>query len=281
MNLHRWMTCFSASFCMIAYLASSACGATVDVFHKLMPPSIDVLMRAYDVLADFEDVYQISYHVISDSSSSELIQEYGLPDTHFPFAVVINGCTAALINGERVDFVDFPLFMHGIGRHEGNWSIEDLEAVLSDTSLLVQGDRAVQSSGVETSDCLSEDSIPLVDRILADAISYLGAPYVWGGSDASGFDCSGLAWRVFTDNGVPLPRTVSAMEEVGIAVDRDELLPGDLLIFDNPVHTGIYLGDGEFIHCSSYQDRGVVITPLSNSNYSRRYSSARRVLNLD
>ena len=121
-------------------------------------------------------------------------------------------------------------------------------------------------------------SSALVDSILSYAVSFLGVPYVYGGIDSTGFDCSGLAFRVFNDYGVPLPRTVSAMELVGVAVDRDDLRPGDLLIFDNPVHTGIYLGNGDFIHCSSYLDRGVVITPITHSNYARRYSSARRVL---
>lgn len=121
----------------------------------------------------------------------------------------------------------------------------------------------------------------VVQLILDDALSYLGTPYVYGGSDSTGFDCSGLAWRVFNDNGVPLPRTVSAMRNVGEAVERDSLLPGDLLVFENPTHTGIYLGDGEFIHCSSYRDRGVIVTPLSHSNYSRRYSCARRVVGME
>lgn len=125
---------------------------------------------------------------------------------------------------------------------------------------------------------LEEASSTLVDSILAYAVSFLGVPYVWGGIDSTGFDCSGLPYRVFNDYGIPLPRTVSGMELMGVAVERDDLQPGDLLIFDNPRHMGIYLGDGDFIHCSSYQDRGVVITPITHSNYARRYSSTIRVL---
>ncbi len=123
-----------------------------------------------------------------------------------------------------------------------------------------------------------EESSALVDSILSDAVSYLGAPYVEGGTDGSGFDCSGLAYRVFADHGIILSRTVTGIESQGIAVDRDELRPGDLMIFHNPSHVGIYLGEGEFIHCSSYLDRGVVITSIDHSNYLRRYSSARRII---
>lgn len=122
------------------------------------------------------------------------------------------------------------------------------------------------------------DSLSLAETIITQAISYLGVPYVYGGIDESGFDCSGLAYRVFNDNGIELPRTVTAIGELGVAVNRDSLQPGDILIFHNPTHTGIYIGDGEFIHCSSYLDRGVVITAITQSNYARRYYSARRIL---
>ncbi len=125
------------------------------------------------------------------------------------------------------------------------------------------------------------DSSDVVELILEQAVSYLGVPYVWGGVDENGFDCSGLTYRVFNDNGIELPRTVSAIEEIGIAVSRDSLLPGDILVFHNPTHTGIYMGDGNFIHCSSWQDRGVVITEITQSNYARRYHSAVRVIPAD
>ncbi|MCD6588335.1 MAG: C40 family peptidase [Candidatus Fermentibacteraceae bacterium] len=134
---------------------------------------------------------------------------------------------------------------------------------------------------VQGEDCVpAADSVSsaVVDSIIAQAISYLGVPYVYGGTDENGFDCSGLAYRVFNDNGIELPRTVTAIGEMGVAVSRDSLQPGDLLIFHNPTHTGIYIGDGEFIHCSSWQDRGVVITEITQSNYARRYFAATRVV---
>lgn len=251
---------------------------TIEVFHKNMPPSLETLEQTNTVLARYADAYEIMYHLITDSVTADLIVKYDLPGTHFPFAVVINDRFSAFIDGEKIDFVHFPLFMHGIGRHEGNWSMEHLELVLNDNELLMDENVLPVPDDDEDTPCPGEETSAVVESILNDAISYLGTPYVYGGTDSNGFDCSGLAWRVFNDNGVPMPRTVSGMETVGVAVDLEDLQPGDLLIFDNPSHTGIYLGDGEFIHCSSYLDRGVVITPLSHSNYSRRYSSARRVL---
>lgn len=118
----------------------------------------------------------------------------------------------------------------------------------------------------------------LADSIVEDALSYLGTPYVYGGTGPGGFDCSGLICRVFEDNGIVLPRTVTGMEALGVQVSLEDLVPGDLLIFESPKHVGIYIGDGRFIHSSSYQGRGVVITELSQANYTRRYSSARRMI---
>lgn len=254
---------------------------TIEVFHKSMPPSLETLEETNTVLANYIDEYEITYHIITDSATADLIRKYNLPDTHFPFAVVINGRYSAVIGDERIDFVHFPLFMHGIGRHEGNWSMEYLELVLNDVTLLIDENIPPVLDEEGDSPCPDEDFSVIVESILRDAVSYLGVPYVFGGTDSNGFDCSGLAWRVFNDNGIPLPRTVSAVETLGIAVDREDLQPGDLLIFNNPKHTGIYLGEGDFIHCSSYLDRGVVITPLSHSNYARRYSCARRVIGVE
>ncbi len=124
----------------------------------------------------------------------------------------------------------------------------------------------------------SSENLSVVEAILEQAESYLGVPYVWGGADENGFDCSGLTYRVFNDNGIALPRTVSAIEELGEPVERDSMVPGDIMIFHNPTHTGIYMGNREFIHCSSWQDRGVVITSIDHSNYLRRYYSSIRVI---
>ncbi|PIE53358.1 hypothetical protein CSA37_02120 [Candidatus Fermentibacteria bacterium] len=134
---------------------------------------------------------------------------------------------------------------------------------------------AQEDTGVSAN---ASDSSSVVDAILEQAVSYLGVPYVWGGCDENGFDCSGLTYRVFNDNGIALPRTVTEIEEMGVYVDRDSMVPGDIMIFHNPTHAGIYLGNREFIHCSSWQDRGVVITSIDHSNYLRRYYASVRVI---
>ncbi len=130
---------------------------TIEVFHKEMPPSLETLEKVNEVIAGFADEYEITYHLITDPASSELIQSYNLPGTHFPFAVVINGKYSATINNETIFFVHFPHFIHGIGRHEGNWSMDFLEQVLTDRSLLLDENiLPVLDESEETSECEGE-----------------------------------------------------------------------------------------------------------------------------
>lgn len=75
---------------------------------------------------------------------------------------------------------------------------------------------------------------------------YIGTPYVWGGtSPATGFDCSGLIQYVYARLGVSLPRTSSQLRSAGYAVTSPRV--GDLVLFDDIGHIGIYAGDGRII----------------------------------
>lgn len=116
-------------------------------------------------------------------------------------------------------------------------------------------------------------------RILSTAMSYLGVPYVFGGSSPSGFDCSGYVQYVFASCGISIPRTADVQFEVGTPINRSELQPGDMVFFSTyepgPSHVGIYIGDDQFIHASS--TGCVKITPLSKQYYVERYLGARRV----
>jgi hypothetical protein len=123
-------------------MMSSACFGqesktpTIDIFYKNKRPSQQVLTEVNKVVEKYKETYTVSYHLITDPLNSEIISEYGLPTTHFPVAVVINGKFTAEIDDKIISFVHFPEFMKGIGRHEGNWTISCLEAVLKDNSLL-------------------------------------------------------------------------------------------------------------------------------------------------
>ena len=100
--------------------------------------------------------------------------------------------------------------------------------------------------------------------VLYVSLSYLGAPYRYGGTDSTGFDCSGFVSTVLKKFGYSPPRTASEMAKWARPVPIDSMRPGDLLFFDyykRPIgHVGIYLGNGKMIHASS--KRGVVIDDL-------------------
>src|SRR5882762_666385 len=64
------------------------------------------------------------------------------------------------------------------------------------------------------------------------AARYLGAPYVWAGSSPAGFDCSGLVMYAFGQVGVAVPHNAAQQFRLGTPVDRDRLVPGDLVFFN-------------------------------------------------
>lgn len=118
--------------------------------------------------------------------------------------------------------------------------------------------------------------------LVAEGKKYLGVPYVWAGTSPSGFDCSGFVYYVYKQCGYSITRTATAQNTDGYYVSRSDLQPGDIVIFYNSAmtsigHSGIYIGDGQFIHASSGAGK-VVISNLSSTYYNTHYYSARRVV---
>src|SRR5690242_13929677 len=72
---------------------------------------------------------------------------------------------------------------------------------------------------------------PIGYSVTSTALALRGAPYRNGGSDPSGFDCSGFVRYVFGQHGVPVPRTVTEQFHAGQKVDDTEVEPGDLVFF--------------------------------------------------
>jgi hypothetical protein len=86
------------------------------------------------------------------------------------------------------------------------------------------------------------------DDIAVRAISLLGKPYVWGGADLTGFDCSGLVRFIYDQVGIPVPRTAAEQFSAAKPIDLAGLKPGDLLFFrtrgQRISHVAIYTGGG-------------------------------------
>ncbi|GAB2980121.1 C40 family peptidase [Frigoribacterium salinisoli] len=87
------------------------------------------------------------------------------------------------------------------------------------------------------------------EDVVAAAKRYLGVPYVFGGEDSSGMDCSGLVQRVFADLGIEVPRVVPDQARLGTEVaSLAEARPGDLVVSRGTGHIAIWLGDGKLLH---------------------------------
>lgn len=118
--------------------------------------------------------------------------------------------------------------------------------------------------------------------VVEEASRYMGTPYVWGGESLTGgVDCSGYTMAVYWQFGVSLPHRARDQAECGEPVEYADMVPGDLVFFHTTrsgiSHVGLYIGNGEFIHSSSYRG-GVVISPIATGYYNERFVRARRVL---
>lgn len=109
--------------------------------------------------------------------------------------------------------------------------------------------------------------------------TYLGTPYVWGGENPGGFDCSGLLQYVWSQQGVVIPRTTYEQYTAGHPIEKGNLMPGDAVFFRGkdphgslPGHEGMYIGGGKFIEAPGRGGR-VQISNLANR---RDYVGARR-----
>jgi len=113
-------------------------------------------------------------------------------------------------------------------------------------------------------------------RIVEIARKYLGIPYRWGGTNPSGFDCSGLVRYVYAQVGVSLPHNAAKQYRYGVSVSRDRLEPGDVVFFDRLRHSGIYIGDGRLIDARQSGKR-VSIASLDDNWYAEHWVGARRL----
>jgi len=90
----------------------------------------------------------------------------------------------------------------------------------------------------------------LRERIVQLARSLIGIPYVYGGREIDGFDCSGLIFYLYDSFGIRLPRTAAAQGKMKKRISLRAARPGDILIFKDRGrwHTALYSGQNRFVH---------------------------------
>ncbi|MDO5537599.1 MAG: C40 family peptidase, partial [Desulfovibrionaceae bacterium] len=117
--------------------------------------------------------------------------------------------------------------------------------------------------------------------VLARAHRSIGTPYVFGGTQPGGFDCSGLVQWAYKGAGIRLPRTAREQSQAGFGIrNRSQMRAGDIVAFrrrsGGGYHTGIYIGDGKFIHAPRRNKR-VRIESMETGYFARNFIGARRV----
>ena len=125
----------------------------------------------------------------------------------------------------------------------------------------------------------SERLEPVLPALVSTALAFRGIPYRYGGSDPSGFDCSGFVQYVFAQHGLALPREVRDQYRVGDEIRLTEVKAGDLIFFETvsrgASHVGLAIGGDQFVHAPS--SRGVVrVERFSASYWASRFVGARR-----
>lgn len=140
-----------------------------------------------------------------------------------------------------------------------------------------------QTAWVQRGD-VSADSAPLtIPEMLSLARRFLGTTYTWGGVSSFGFDCSGFTQMLERQRAIEMPRDADLQAAWAgvIPVKREDLQPGDLLFFGSSpakiTHTGMYIGNGEFIHDTTHDHPGVQISRLDDPPWTTLLVAARRI----
>jgi cell wall-associated NlpC family hydrolase len=128
-----------------------------------------------------------------------------------------------------------------------------------------------------------QDQNELIDKIISIAKSKVGSKYKPGATGPDSFDCSGFVYYVFRKAGIKIPRVSTNQAKIGPKLSREELKKGDIVCFDTANrgrvnHTGIYLGNGRFIHSSSGRAYSVTVSNLNKGFYKDKFKWGVRVV---
>jgi len=131
---------------------------------------------------------------------------------------------------------------------------------------------------------VTTDSKPLsITQSIELAKRFVGLPYLWGGTSSFGYDCSGFTQMLVRARGLEMPRDADKQAAWnGVTrVERKDLQPGDLLFFGSSEkaidHTGMYIGDGQFIQAATNDHPVIQISRLDDQPWTRLLVACRRI----
>ena len=130
----------------------------------------------------------------------------------------------------------------------------------------------------------SSTTASLGERVANYAMQFKGYRYVYGGASPSGFDCSGMVYYIYRQFGYNVGRTSTDQYRNGYShISRGNLKPGDIVLFERTytssrpaTHSGIYIGNGQFIHAANSR-LGVIVSSLDSDYYASRFLCGVRI----
>jgi len=185
-----------------------------------------------------------------------------------------------ILVGNFLEAIECEMHLKQVKNDENQFTLilthdKNCEVVMDEhTSKIVLISKTVEHNILELN--TTEEKNTSVDKLIHLAKSKLGDSYVYAAAGPDHFDCSGFVYYVFKENGIMLPRTSLQQSKDGEKLTRELLQKGDILSFDTHErghvnHSGIYLGNGKFIHASSGKAYGVTISELDKGFYKDKF----------
>ena len=267
-------------------------GKSYPVITTLNEGDIIVILERTD-----SDWYYINFHGITGYVNTMYLRDVLTAE---------NFSAIGIITGDQVNIRSRPYLssdllatyperteMTVIGINNGWYKVNHeryIGYIRSDYMTIINGTRASSSYTNSSSGSTAYSSyssppvnLTLGEQVVAYALNFLGCNYIYGGTSPSGFDCSGLVTYVYREFGISVTRDAHGQfRDNGVYVEKPDLAPGDLVFFSTNGggyihHVGIYIGDNEFVHASTYST-GVIVSRLDSAYYINEYYGAKRLI---